>query len=488
MDTKDTSGPGNGPAQPLIQWRKVISLVGGQGVSLGGDYVLLIAMNWTAIQLGGARAVTVLMLASTIPRALTLIFGGAIADMLGPRFVLLRTTSVRIALLAVGTAVTLEVRWFWPLVAIALLDGVLLGLGSPSYGSLLPRFARDEHLSRANSLYSMVLRVSPIVGSPVGAWLIATGRLWPALLVASLTCSASLGCLLHVTAGLARPTPAPRDGESMLRRSLHGVGLLASHARLRWMFVASLCLDMAFGWPIDVALPLMIARHGWGVESVGTVIAAFSGGALLAAAVGAGLAHRIPDFVRLVVSGVGIAAGILTMALTPSPAALAAVACVVGVMSGFNGPAIVTVYQRSAPEAKMGAAMSMLSLASIGAGPVSIALFGSLSVALGLRATWMVCGVVALVAPLAAALALRHPARAAEPAEPAPADAATEARPEPQNPEPQNPEPQNSEPQNSEPQNSEPQNSEPQNSEPQNSEPVTVPEPGAAPELVAQHG
>lgn len=54
--------------------------------------------------------------------------------------------------------------------------------------------------------------------------------------------------------------------------------------------------------------------------------------------------------------------------------------------------------------------MSMLSLAGVGTGPVSVALFGALALLSGLQVTWLLCGLVALVGPVAAILALRHPA------------------------------------------------------------------------------
>ncbi|MCY0939426.1 hypothetical protein [Streptomyces sp. H34-S4] len=128
------------------------------------------------------------------------------------------------------------------------------------------------------------------------------------------------------------------------------------------------------------------------------------------------MAHRIPMFVRLVVTGAGLAAGILVMALMPSVVSLTAVAAGVGLLSGLNGPAIVTLYQQSAPEDRMGAAMSTLALAGIGTAPISIAVFSSLSLVLGIQTTWLLCGTIAFVSPLAAVLALRHPARAEEPA------------------------------------------------------------------------
>ncbi|MEV6959837.1 MFS transporter [Streptomyces sp. NPDC051207] len=401
-------------AHPPVPWGRVASLVGGQAAVQFGSFALLIAMNWTAVELGGTGAVTLLTLAATVPRALMLIFGGAVADTIGPRFVLLRTTSARVALLAVGAVVTATTQTLWPLVVIALIEGVLLGLAGPASGVLLPMLARGEQLTRANSLYAMVLRVAPILGAPAGAFLIAAGELWVAMAAGAVTGAIWLGCLLHVTHGFARPKPEP--GISLVRRSGDGFRLLAAHPRLRWMFIAALSLDMAFSWPAEVALPLLVSERGWGVGTVGVVLAAFSAGALGSSALGAILAHRIPMYVRLVVTGAGLAAGILVMALMPSALSLTAVAAAVGLLSGLNGPAIVTLYQQAAPEERMGAAMSTLSLAGIGTAPISIAVFSSLSLVLGVKTTWLLCGTIAFVSPLAAVLALRHPARAEEPA------------------------------------------------------------------------
>jgi MFS transporter, DHA3 family, macrolide efflux protein len=395
------------PVQSAHSWRKILTLLGGQGISLTGDYVLLIALSWTAVQLGGEREVTTLMLASSIPRALMLIFGGAVADTLGPRFVLLRTTAARAVLQGGGALVVLSLHQFWPLFVVAFLEGALLGLGSPSTGSIMPELVEGDQLDRANSLYATVLRVAPIIGTPAGAWLIAVGQVWQAMLVVSVTSLVAFSGLFYVTKGMRRPPPV--SGASLVRRSMDGLSLLAGHARLRWFFISALVLDMAFGWPIEVALPLLVKQRGWHVEVIGIVIAAFSAGALSTGAIGAFLAHRLSFNVRLVVTGAGLAAGILLMALIPSAAGLAAAGAAVGLMSGLNGPATVTVYQRSAPKNKMGAAMSMLTLAGIGTVPFSIAVFGGLAALIGLQATWVVCGALAFSAPIAAAIGLRCP-------------------------------------------------------------------------------
>ncbi|MCB5163545.1 MFS transporter [Streptomyces bambusae] len=408
MATTSPAAPPGTERPAAVQWGKVGALVSGQAAVQAGSFALLIAMNWTAVQIGGTGALTLVLLAATVPRALMLVFGGAVADLLGPRVVLLRATSARVAVLVAGALVVAGTDRLWPLALVAVVEGALLGLAGPASGVLMPHLATREHLARANSLYGMVLRVAPIAGAPLGAWLITVGHLWVALAAAAAGCAVWLGCAAYVTHGFARPRREP--GVSLLRRSGDGFRLLAAHPRLRWMFLASFCIDLAFSWPAEVALPLLVSQRGWGVGAVGVVLACFGAGALGSSALGAALAHRIPVFVRLVATGAGLAAGIAVMALMPSVVTLAAVAGAVGLLSGLNGPAIVTVYQQAVPEGRMGAAMSTLSLAGIGTAPVSIAVFSTVSLGLGVRQTWLLCGAIACLSPLFALYALRSPA------------------------------------------------------------------------------
>jgi MFS family permease len=243
---------------------------------------------------------------------------------------------------------------------------------------------------------------------------------------AAVGCAVWLACATHVTHGMSRPERAPQ-GPSLLRRSGDGFRLLAAHPRLRWMFIACFCMDLAFLWPAEVALPLRAADEGWGVGAVAMVLAVFGAGALASAALGAALAHRIPAHTKLVVTGAGLAAGMAAMALVPSPVVLAATAGAVGLLSGLNGPALVTAYQQAVPEGRMGAAMSTFALSGIGAAPLSLAVFSPVSLYLGVTGTWLLCAGLALLSPVAAAVALRGGASTAAPR----VDARTRTAPEP---------------------------------------------------------
>lgn len=385
-------------------WGRVGLFLSGQGVSLIGDQVFFIAVVWAAAQWGGNSAVTWVTLAESVPRALGMVFGGVICDAFGPRMVLLRTTSIRIAVLATASAVALSAHSVWLLVLVAGLEGSMLGLGSPSFGTLLPRMVSRDQLSRANSVLTMVARLAPILGSPFGAWLVATGHLAVALAVVSGGCAVSWLCLTAVTRSIAVPGTG---GGGLWRKSADGFKLLRADRRLRWLFASALCLDLAFAWPLNPALPVVVLDRGWGVGAVALLIAGFGAGALVSAGLGAVLGERVPIAVRFVGGGAGIALALLGMILAPSLPLMAAATVALGVFSGQNGPAMVTLFQRSAPADRLGVAMSMIALSSIGAAPFAYAIFGALAGFTSPTVAWISCAALASCAPLAAVRALR---------------------------------------------------------------------------------
>lgn len=387
-------------------WGRVGVVLGGQGISLIGDQVFFIAAVWAAAQLGGTTAVTLVVLAESIPRALAMIFGGVVCDAFGPRIVLLRTTSVRIAVLGVATVLALSSPSVWLLVVVAALEGGLLGLGTPSFGTLMPRMVDGDQLSRANSIRTMIARFAPILGSPFGAWLVATGQLPVALGVVCVGCVVALVCLMPVTKEISAPVAAP-SGVPLWKRTGDGLKLLRGDRKLRLLFYSALCLDFAFAWPMNPGLPVVVLDRGWHVSAVGLVIACWAAGALAGAGISAILGERVPMSIRLVGSGVGIAVLLTGMILAPTLLLMAVFAVALGVCSGINGPAAVTLYQKAAPPERLGVAMSMLALAGIGCAPFAYALSGALASLTTPVVSWVVTALIAFGGPVAAARALR---------------------------------------------------------------------------------
>src|SRR5215831_11089026 len=64
----------------------------GSAISLFGDQFYLVALPWVVLQItGSAVAMGTILMAASIPRAILMLMGGAVADRLSPRRILLRT-------------------------------------------------------------------------------------------------------------------------------------------------------------------------------------------------------------------------------------------------------------------------------------------------------------------------------------------------------------------------------------------------------------
>jgi MFS transporter, DHA3 family, macrolide efflux protein len=393
------------PAADAAVWRRVGLLLSGQSISLIGDQAFFLAALWTAAQLGGAAAVTWVTLAESVPRALAMVFGGVICDAFGPRLVLMRTTAFRIAALGLAFGIALSTQSVLLLVVVAGLEGLMLGLGTPSFGTLMPRMVPPASLGRANSVRTMVARFAPILGSPFGAWLIANGRLSVALAVTCASCVVSWLCLGPAT----RSIDAPRTVSSvpLWRRSGDGAKLLLVDQKLRLLFLSGLCLDFAFAWPMNPGLPEVVHHRGWQVYAVALLIACWAAGALVSAGVGALLGERIPLSVKLVGSGFGIAVLLTGMILVPSLPLMAVMAVLLGICSGQNGPAALTLYQNASPSDRLGVSMSMLALSGIGCSPLAYAICGAIASLSNPSIAWLCSALIAFGGPLIAIRALR---------------------------------------------------------------------------------
>jgi MFS family permease len=74
----------------------------GSGISAVGDQFYLVALPWVVLQLtGSAVAVGTILMAVAIPRALLMLFGGALTDRISARRIMMSTASARTLLVTV---------------------------------------------------------------------------------------------------------------------------------------------------------------------------------------------------------------------------------------------------------------------------------------------------------------------------------------------------------------------------------------------------
>src|SRR5512138_2453061 len=95
----------------------------GEGISLLGDQLYLIALPWLVLSLtGNALAVGTVLATTGIPRALFMLLGGALTDRFTPRRLMINSNLARMALTGLLAALVLTgLIQLWMLYVFALL-------------------------------------------------------------------------------------------------------------------------------------------------------------------------------------------------------------------------------------------------------------------------------------------------------------------------------------------------------------------------------
>jgi Na+/melibiose symporter-like transporter len=382
-------------------------LVGGMSVSLLGDGLFLVALAWQVYALSDApTALASVGIAMTIPTIVCLLVGGAVSDRYDRRIVMLCADAVRA--LGLGILAFLSVSGqlqLWELMAVAVGYGAATAFFDPASDALVPELLPSDTLAQANSLDQLIRPLAlRLAGPAIGGVVIgAIGVGWSfGLDAASFVVSAAT---LLAMSPVRRPVAASDGVRSMRKEVADGLRYVRSHAWL-WATLASAAIAyLLFMGPTEVLLPFVVKnRLGDGAGALGLVFAAGGLGSLLCAIVigQRGLPRRALTFMyicwtlaTLAVAGYGLSSQLWGLML-------ASVAF--NTLETAGTIAWATTKQRLVPAELLGRVSSLDWLISIGLLPVSFAITGPVSAALGLRTTLVGAGVLGAVVTFAALL------------------------------------------------------------------------------------
>ncbi|MEQ7123531.1 MFS transporter [Actinopolymorpha sp. B11F2] len=416
------SGWLRGPLRPFRfgQYRLLAASV---TLSLFGAGGWLIALVWQVIALGGGPgAVSMVSAASAGGMLATALLGGVMADRI-PQLRILRAVAV-VRTLAVGVVAALAVAgWLevWHLVLVALAIGLGSGFTYPAYSALLPSILPGRDLMAANGVEGMLRpMIMQAAGPAVASAVIAAWSPGAALAVVCVCEAAGVALLLAM-----RPVPLrqehPAGPEHPVRSAVTDlrdgfVYMVRTPWLLATLLFASVLILLIMG-PIDVLVPFVIKdRAGGGPGDHAIVMAAFGiGGAVGSLAMAS---FRMPRRYLTVMNlfwGLGCAP-LVFVGFATHVAQIAVAVFVVGIC--FSAPMVIwgTLLQRRVPPHMLGRVSSLDFFVSLVFMPVSMALAGPVSAAVGSGTTFLAAGLIpAVIAVLAIVLAkmpkdeLAHP-------------------------------------------------------------------------------
>ncbi|MGB8649182.1 MAG: MFS transporter [Mycobacteriales bacterium] len=268
---------------PVRESRGFRHLLIGDAVSVVGSQVTAVAVPFQVYQqTGSAAAVGLVGVAGLVPLIVFGLYGGAIADAVDRRRLVLATTSGQAVLSTVLLAQAVAgLHWTWLLYVVVALQAGLFALDFPARQAFLPRLLDARQLPAANALRQVQFNVGLAGGPLLAGVLISVFSFAAAYGLDAVSFAASLWAVASL------PAMAPEGGgrKAGLASVVEGLQFLRTRQVLLMTFVVDL-IAMVFGMP-RALFPSMGDQvfHG-GAATVGALYAALPAGALLGAVLG----------------------------------------------------------------------------------------------------------------------------------------------------------------------------------------------------------
>jgi MFS family permease len=392
----------------------------GQLVSATGTWMHFTAASWLVLQLSGSgTAIGVNAALQFGPLLLLAPWGGVIADRFDKRKILV-ATQVAFAVLALAMfaliaadAITLGMVYL-----LSLITGVVTSFDNPTRQSFYVEMVGEEGLTNAVSLNSAAFTGARIVGPAIAGLLITTlGIAWP-FLIDGISYLAVIVALTSMrTQELIPQRRASRSGGQLVA----GLRYVWSTPNLRRPLIV-LAVIFTVSFQFMVLVPLLAERVFDGSAGTFGLLSAVAGAGSFAGAIV--MANRAPRPSYLLLGSFGAAFGVGLLAIAVAPTLLAAVLIMVPL--GFVTMAFMitgnTMLQMNArPEAR-GRVMALYGAVFLGSTPIGSPLVGWFAEHVGVRAGFVLTGVVAVATGAAVLWARRRAVAAGDAAEPEPAE------------------------------------------------------------------
>ena len=364
----------------------------GQAVSVLGDRMVVVALAFAVIHLGGSASEVGLVLgAGWAPLVLTVLAGGVLADRTSRRAVMVTADLARI--LSQGTMGVLVITGaaeIWMLAALAGVTGAATGFFNPASTGLLAEVVPDEELQPANALRSTALSASEILGPAVaGALVAAVGAGW-AIAVDAGTFAASAVCL-----GMLRPPAREAREPSSFLSDLREGWVAFRSRRWVWTVVAYFAVGN-MSWGAWSALGPTVAERDLGGAAVwGTILASVGVGALAGSILATRARPRRPLVLVASMEGLFGLPLLFLAAAAPAPV-LACSAFLSGIALMLGMSVWQSTLQRHVPDESLSRVSAYDWFGSFAFYPLGLALWGVLAGAIGIHpALWIAFGLLA---------------------------------------------------------------------------------------------
>jgi predicted MFS family arabinose efflux permease len=343
-----------------------------------------------------------------LPTILFALFGGAIADRVPRRLLLLCTESAMLAAsLVVGLLAFTDQLQYWHLYILNFVSGTLQAFSVPARHALFANLVPRSSMASAVTLNSIAVRGGGLLGPAIAGLALAYGGYALPFFLNAISFVGMLAALILMSLPpRTSRTEATDEGESLGRGMTEGLAFAWRTPLLR----VALGLELATGlFGHNSALLTIIVRDVLeaGPQSLGIIMSAMSAGAMFAMALL--VTFRIERYDRLILSA-GAAYALLWAAFGFSDRLWLSttLAFALGVIDSVSGVTRNTVAQLLVPDALRGRVMSIVMLVTRGSSQLGRVQSGFIAGLIGAQPT-VLLGAGVVGAALLASMRLRLP-------------------------------------------------------------------------------
>lgn len=366
---------------------------GGQVVSASGTFLQQTAIGWLVLELTGSpRDLGFVLAAGGIPSLLFGPWGGAVADRVDLRRLLVLTQSLYCALAALLWALALAgAASVTALVVIGLAGGCVQIADSPARQAFVSRLVPRSDLASAVSLNGVVVNSARVVGPALAGILIVTVGTTICFGLNALSYVAVIGALL-----LIRPLKGGQAAPPGRRGVKEGLVYAAGRQQL-WLPLLMMSIVGLLAFNFAVILPVLAKDtfHGSG-GTYGLLTTVLSVGAVFGS-LGVGLIHH-PRRKYLLFASLAFGASLAATAAAPDVAVTCVTLVVTGIAAFSFATLCSTTLQLHSSTAYRGRIMALWVFVYLGTTPIGSILTGWITSASGPRVALLVGSGACLVA------------------------------------------------------------------------------------------
>lgn len=360
-----------------------------QSISLLGDQFHFIALSWLTLQLtGSGLALGTVLMAGAIPRALFMLFGGVLSDRFSPRRIMIISNIARSIVVAIiALMIFSQFIELWHLYVLSISFGIADSFFHPAMSALIPTVVEKDSLRAGNAILQGTHKLSFLIGSaPAGLLIsamgmdIAFGIDSASFIIAAIFLSMMSDPVTRKNSLINNPQAGTQSYKfrNIISDIREGLKFVYYQPAFRAIVISIAVIDFCFAGPIDVGLAwLADNRFSGGATALGVVLSAFGAGAVIGTIIAGVTKFKRPGITIAFISGL-LGIGLALFGILPNVISAAILSVPLGIGVGIFNIILVTWVQRESPAHMIGRIMSLVSFASVGLMPFSLALAGLL--------------------------------------------------------------------------------------------------------------